>query len=154
MQRAGPGSRSKPEVAPQVVGAHILILTELLGRSRETYLAVEHQVDPVGNRQSLTDAVVGEQHSQAAAFTQVAYQHLDLADRLGVDSGERLVEKDECRVGSERAGNLEAAPFAARQCIGPLFRQAQQAELAQEAVSLLLLLLPAQVLELEDRHEV
>ena len=46
---------------------------------------------------------------------QMAHQLLDVADRDRIDAGERLVEQHEGRARGERAGDLDAAPLAARE---------------------------------------
>ena len=54
------------------------------------------------------------------------------AIEIGSMPGERLVEQHDRRVGGERAGDLAAAPLAARQRHGGEFAQMRQAELAEQ----------------------
>ena len=62
--------------------------------------------------------MVGEQDAEVVDLGEVSDRVLDLADRLGVDARERLVEQDQLRLGDEGAGDLEAAALAAGDPVG------------------------------------
>src|SRR5690606_40120454 len=111
-----------------------------------------HEHHAVGDGQGLPHAVVGEEHAQAAPGPEVVDEGLDLADRLRVDAGERLVEQQEVRVDREAAGDLQAPPLAAGERVGAVVRQVAEVELLEEGVGAPLLLAPRQPLELRSEE--
>ena len=58
--------------------------------------------------------MIGDQHADAALL-QLADQVANVRNRQRIDARERLVEQHDRRVGGQRAGDLGAAPLAARQ---------------------------------------
>src|SRR5690606_17535289 len=149
-----PAPRSELEVAAQVRRPDLRVGGEVLRRAVEPDPAVEHQHDAVGDGQRLPDAVVGQEHAEAPARPEVVDEGLDLADRLGVDPGEGLVEEQEVGVDREAARDLEPPALAARERVGAVVGEVGDVELGEEVVGPLLLLAPRERLELEDRHEV
>src|SRR5690606_28333220 len=147
-------SSSELEVAAQVRVPDLGVGREGVGRAVEADPAVEHQDDPVGDGEGLPDAVVGQQHAKAPPRTQVVDECLDLAYRLGVDAGERLVKQQEVRVYRQAPGDLEPAALAARERVRAVVRQMADVELVEEGVGAPVLLLLGQALELEYGHEV
>src|SRR5690606_8216618 len=127
-----PRASSELEVAPEVGGPHLRVGGEVLRGAVEAHAAVEHQHHAVGYRQRLAHAVVGEQHTEAAAGPEVVDEGLYLAYRLRVDAGERLVEQQEVGVDGQAPGDLEAPALAARQRVGAVVGQVAEVELLQE----------------------
>jgi len=79
---------------------------------------------------------------------------LQIDNRQRVDSGERLVEKQEFRLEDERTADFKLPPFSSAQAVGRLLSQSKEAELPQElmAQSLFFLLLIRE--KLQDQLEV
>ncbi len=75
-------------------------------------------VGAVDDVQRLADIVVGDQHADAAQL-QPRDQIADIADRDGIDAGQRFVEQHEGRIRRQRPRDLDTPPLAARQAPAP-----------------------------------
>ena len=76
--------------------------------------AVVEDVGAVGDGEGLPHVVVGDQHADAALL-QPGHDLLDVADRDGIDAGERLVEQQVAGIGDEGPRDLEPPPLASGQ---------------------------------------
>ena len=69
---------------------------------------------------------------------QLADDALDIQHRERIDARERFIEQDEARFGSQRAGDLDAAPLAAGQRHARVLRTCADAQLLQQFLQPLL----------------
>ena len=92
------------------------------GRAFLQHPAVVDDVGAIDDVERLAHVVVGDQHADAAIL-QMAHQLADVVDGDRIDAGEGLVEQNVGRMGRERAGDLDAAPLAARQHGGGVSRR-------------------------------
>src|SRR5471032_1601178 len=125
--------RSHAEVLAEIHATDVGVLDDLGGRPFGQHPAFADDVRAVADAQRLANVVVGDQHADAARL-QEADDALDLDDGDWVDAGERLVEQDEARLRGERAGDLDAPAFAARQRRSRRFAQVRQAQVVEQAV--------------------
>src|SRR6478735_2233504 len=105
---------SHAEFLAQIDFAHLFVREYRRRRALGQYLAFAEDVGAIADAERLAHVVIGDQHADAA-FLQMPHDALDLADRNRVHAGERLVQQHEARLGRERARDLDAAAFAARQ---------------------------------------
>ena len=63
---------------------------------------------------------------------------LDIEHRNRVDTGERLVEQDELRIGGQRPRNLDATPLAAREADAGAGPDVADVQFLEELVEFLL----------------
>ena len=75
-------------------------------------LATTDDVAAVGDFERLADLMIGDPDRDPAR-TQVADDFLDAGDRHRIDARERLVEKNNLRIGDKGTGDLEPPPLAA-----------------------------------------
>jgi hypothetical protein len=143
------------EAFADVVAADVGVVEDLLAVAVGEDPAFADDVAAVGDFQGLAELVVGQQDPDVEGVDQVADLLLDLADRLGVDARERLVEHDELGVGDEGAGDLGPPPLAARDHVGLGLADLAQAEAVDQVVEPLPALLAGHVASgFEDRHQV
>ena len=83
-----------------------------LRRASEEHLSVVDDAGAIDDVERLADVVIGDQHADVALL-QLADQLANVGDGNRIDAGKGLVEKDDRRVGRERARDLAAAPLAA-----------------------------------------
>ena len=145
---------SESEILPQVDLAHVWICKDLVRGSGRQHGALVDDIGPAANPERFPDVMVRDQHADAAVG-EVPGDALDVVHRERVDAGKRLVEQDEGRIGRERARDLDAAAFAARQAHADVVPQVRDVQLLEQAFERLV---PRGVVEvaarLEDRLDV
>src|SRR6185437_13053598 len=90
-------------------------------------------IGAVDDLERLAHVVVGDQHADAAIL-EMRDEVADVVDGDRIDAGQRLVEEDEMRLRRESAGDLDAAPLAARQRHRRRPAQMGDRELGQERI--------------------
>src|SRR5207244_10576366 len=100
-------SVSQAEALAEVDLAGSRISCQLLGGSLHQDAPLVHDVRAVGDAQRLPHVVVRDEYAQAA-LAQPMDDVLDLADRDGIDSHERLVEQNERWLAHQSARDLDA----------------------------------------------
>ena len=113
---------------------------QFLGRTRLEDLALVEQVGAVGDGQRLVDVVVGDDDADVLVLER-RHDRLDVLHGDGVDAREGLVEQDERRVDGHRARDLRTAPFAARKLDAEALANLLQAELLDQRLDALGLVL-------------
>ena len=137
-----------------VVAAHVGVVEDLLAVAPGEDAPLADQVAPIGHLERLAELVIGQQDADPVRLGQVADRVLDLADGLGVDPRERLVEHDQLRLGDQRARDLQPAPLAAGDAVGLGPADGRQAELVEQLVLPVPALPAAHRAGLEDGHQV
>ena len=138
------------EMLAQVDAAHALIGNDGLGRAAFEHAPFADDVGAVADTQGFADTVVGDQHTDAAVLEK-ADDFLDVQHGDRIDPREGLVEQDEFGVGGQRARDLDAAPFAARQRQRRIGRQPRNAQLVEQLDQALLDLRFGQALQFQHR---
>src|SRR6185437_1360927 len=85
----------------------------------------------VDELEGFADVVIGDQDAQAAFF-QAADDFLDFVHRDGIDAAEGFVQEQQSRARDERAGDFEAALFAAAESVGFAFGKARKVEFIEQ----------------------
>src|SRR5690606_15885900 len=132
-----PAYGSEPELFAEIDAAHLLVMNDLVGIAFHQNRSRVNNIGTVDETQRLAHIVVGNQHADAAP-REVAHQLLDVADGDRIDAGEGLVEQHEGGTRRERARDLDAAAFTARERDGGRLADALDAELVEQAIELLL----------------
>src|SRR5438105_6152182 len=99
------------EALAEVQAPDLLVGDQRFGSTLEQDLTVVNDAGTVDDVERLADIMVGDEDADAAA-AQFAHQLADIGDGNRVDASERLVEEHDRRLGSERPGDLAAAPLA------------------------------------------
>src|SRR5436190_22245282 len=147
------GSVSQAEALAEVDLACSRIARQLLGGSLHQDAPLVHDVRAVGDAQRLPHVVIGNQNAQPP-LTQALDDVLDLADRDGIDSHERLVEQDERRLPHERARDLHAPPLAAGELVRLTVGQVREVQIVEQLRQARLARLLAQLEGLQHGHQV
>ena len=141
------------EVLSEILFAHDRVGGQLLGIALKEDAALEEKVSAVGDVERLVDIVVGDEDTDVAVF-QFPDNLLDVAHGNRVDAGERLVEHDELRADGQTAGNLRPSALTSRQLVALVLAHLLEAELGDEALQLLELLLAAEGRHFEHGHDI
>src|SRR5690606_28946261 len=99
---------------PEIHLAHPWIGEYLARGAASHQLSVVQDIGIAADSKCLPNIVIRYQYSNSA-LAQVPDDPLDVEHRDRIDARERLVEKDELRLGRERPRNLDPAPLAARE---------------------------------------
>ena len=102
------------DVAAQVCRDHLRVLLHLGGRAFGDLLAVVEHQHAIAHRHHELHVVLDQQDRRAVAPDRVE-QALERRGFGGVHAGRGLVEREELRIGGERAGDLEPALVAVGQ---------------------------------------
>lgn len=86
--------RRKVKIVAEVDSPHFRVVAQRLGRPRSKDAATADDVSPIGDRQGLTNVVIGYQNADPLAF-QVSDDTLQFQDLNRIDARERLVEQNE-----------------------------------------------------------
>jgi len=73
--------------------ADVLVAHDIGRRALHEHLAFVDDVSAVDDVERFADIVIGDQHADAAIL-QMAHKLANVVDRDGINSGERLVQKD------------------------------------------------------------
>ena len=98
----------------KVTLADNFVVNQIARMAFAEYLTAVHDVRSISDGKRFANVVVGQQDTDPAIL-QPAYFMLQFLDGNRIDAGERFVEKHEGRTAGERAGNLAAPAFTARQ---------------------------------------
>jgi hypothetical protein len=121
-----------PELAAQVHFPHHFISQNYIPVTSGDNGTVGNNKGFGGNFQGVPDIVVGNQDADAL-FRKTADNLLDLVYRDRINSGKRLVQKQEFRLRSQRPGNLGAPPLPAGKGKPKLGADSADAEFVQQA---------------------
>src|SRR3954466_15067352 len=104
--------KSELELFAQIKPTHVGIVDDVVAIAFHQDLAGIDDVGAISQRQSLAHIVVGDQNADAAGG-EVADELLNVDHGFRIDTGERLVQQHVVRSRGQRAGDLDAAAFAA-----------------------------------------
>ncbi len=110
----GPFYRYTPlqyESASQILGPHFVIGRQRLWSPLLENRSFIKEVGPVGDSQSLSDIMVGDDHADVLVF-EFGDDVLDIFNSDGVDTGERLVKENEFRVNCESASDFTTSSLS------------------------------------------
>src|SRR5690606_32350337 len=142
------------EIGAEVNVTYLLVAHNGVGVAGGDDVAVADNVGGVADIQCLAHIAVGDQHADAAV-AQVADDALDIVHGDRVDTGKRLVQQDEVRVGGQAAGDLGAAALAAGEAHAEAVADVGDVEFLQQFFHALFTGAPVQVLAgFQDRHDV
>ena len=118
------------EPLPEVKLSGLFVANEKLAAALGQDLALMNQVGAVDDAERLADVVIGHDHADAARF-QLENHLLYLCDGNRIVRGEGLVHQQKLGARHERAGDLQPAPFAAREGKGLLLRDVSEVQLVE-----------------------
>src|SRR5262249_51386644 len=107
------------------------VVGDLRRGARDQDLAVVKNVRAVGNGKGFAHVMVRYQNADPP-FPKPGDDLLDVADRDGIDTRERLVQEEVLRRRHERPRDLEPAALAAGERVGGIARERREVELGQE----------------------
>ena len=117
------------------------------------HLASPDDIAAIGDGERLALAMVGNE-DRDPVVTELDDDLLDRVDGDRIDAGERLVEKDDPRVGDEAAGDLEPPLLAAGERPGPRLADVLDRELFEELLAAIAALLASHSYQLHDRQQI
>src|SRR5690606_13622693 len=127
----GPEIGLHSEVRAQVNLAHGFVIDDLGRVPAGQYRAFADDVGAVTDAQRFAHVVVGNQHTNIAAF-QKLYDALNFNHGDRVHPGKGFVQQNKTGVAGERAGNLYAAALATRQGQGGVLSDVRNLQLADQ----------------------
>gem|GEM_PF-3156841 len=104
--------RLKAEPVTQIDAPNVLVADDVGRCAFHQHHAVVDDIGAVDDVEGLADVVIGNQDTDTPVL-QVSDQVADIADGDRVDAGKRFVQQHEMRIGRERTGDLDTAPFTA-----------------------------------------
>src|SRR5262249_46398740 len=107
------------------------VLNELLRFALGSHFAVLNKVTSIGDFQGFADVVIGYQNANPL-LTQIAYDLAYVGDSDRIDTGERLIEKNEKGLTDQAAGNFQPSFFSSGKPCGIIFSQPSQAKLPED----------------------
>ena len=116
----------------EVAVAHVLVGSQLLGRTMEEDSTFEEQVGSVGDAEGFLDVMVGDEDADVSVL-EFPDNVLNVLDRNGVNTREGFVEHDELGVDGETTCNLRASALTTRELVAKILADFLEAELSNQA---------------------
>ena len=99
------------EAGTQVLGTDILVVCQFLRRAGLENRTFVKKIGPVNDSHRFTDIVVSNDDADILVL-ELRNNILDILHRNRIDTGKRLIQKDELRVNGKGTGNLATAALA------------------------------------------
>src|SRR5882724_10708152 len=145
--------RLQAEFLSKVKTAYVGVADDVLRTALGQDLPSIDDIGAVRQSERFPDVVICDQHPDAA-IGEVSDQILNVAHRDRVDAGEWFVEQHVIRTGGQRAGDLDAPPFAARESDRRRLAQPRDVEFVEQRIELGLALFSGGFDDFEHRADI